>query len=339
VALVALLAAAGCAPGSGDGFGLAQNCASASLPPGGGTGAATSHGQPSRNDGAVEVTPDGAGFRARRSVHISNDFGGAAQADVEFSTANGSVVSCAGGQGGYGIWVLLDARAPTEQEARDALDSMVVNHQDVLAGGLLKLATRVEFRETTTGQNLPLPVNTGSSPAVQRAASILAGMPSAPSYVFTHSTTNGPVEASGFSGTAAALDSTNGSVALNGRWAQASLDTTNGPLYASGDFAAVTGDTTNGPVYAELATIRSVDASFNATNSSIEVALAVSGSPGFDLTADTTNGYASISVAGAQPVGEQHGDSAHHMTPDYASRAVKVNVDGNATNGNISIHD
>lgn len=335
---VAMALLAGCTPGS-DADGQAQSCALLQIPATGSSGSAASHGQPRRSDGAVEVSRDEQGFRARRSVQLSNDFGGAAQAEVEFSSINGSVISCAGGQGGYGIQVLLEARAATEQEAREALASMVVNHQDVLAGSLLKLATQIEFRETESGQNLPLPVSTGAASPVRRSASLIAALPPAPSYVFNHRTTNGVIEASGFSGTAAALGSTNGSVALDGRWSQATLDTTNGSVFVSGDFAAITGDTTNGPVFAQLATVRSVDATFNATNSSIDIELAASGAPGFDLRADTTNGRAHIAVAGAQPIGEQRGNSAHHMTPDYAGRAIKVNVQARASNGDVGIHN
>ena len=337
-ALLALSATLlGACAGGGDGDGRGLSCASAAPPAGGGVGSATAHGTPIRDDGTVVVIPDAQGFRASRVVTLTNDFGGATQADVEFSTQNGGVVSCASGQGGYGIRVSLEARAPTEQQAREALGSMEVVHEDVLAASLLRLSTRVEFHEATIGQNLP--VNIGSDSSIQRAASILAGMPGSPSYVLGQSSTNGPVEASGFSGTSGSLDSTNGSMTLDGRWDQASLDTTNGPVYVAGDFASVSGSSTNGPVYAQLATRRSTDASFSATNSSIEVVLGVSGAPGFDLNADTTNGRASIRVAGAEPVGNQEPNSAHHQTPDYATRAVQVQVSADATNGSVSIHD
>jgi hypothetical protein len=328
--VMAVLAAAACGGGTTDSvFGIA-GCGD-NLPATGGTGSAVSHGQPQRNDGPVEVAQDGQGFVARQVVTISNDFGGANSADVTFSTVNGNVAACPGGQGGYGVRVSLQARGMSAQEAQAQLATMSVQNTDALAGVTLHVTTQVTF-----GQ----PVQIGGVTSTgQRTASILSALPAAPSYVFRHSTTNGNVEAPGFSGTSAQLDATNGSVALNGRWDQASASVTDGFVSVNGDFASLSASSTNGDVHAGMQTRRSSSASVSSTNGGVEVALARSGSPAFDLTADTTNGMTSINVAGTAPVGSQTAHSKHRQSPDYSTNSVKISVDASSTNGDVGIHD
>jgi len=331
-ALAALIA--GCAGAPAESLGrVCETGADVAVP---GPGSAGSHGEPQRDDGEVEVTREGAEFRARRVVTVVNDFGGAAQSDVTFATQNGTITSCPDRSGGYGVQAELVAYGATEDAARQALASLVVRHDDVLLNGTLSLNTTVEFRAIEEApEPLPLP-GTGNE---RRRASLSALLPSGVRHAFHHSNENGDVQAIGFAGTVAELDTTNGSVLLAGVWDQATLETTNGMVYAAGNFAGLDASTTNGSISAVLETTRDTTAVFDASNSMIDVGLAVSGDPGFDLAAETTNGRAAIRVRGAQPVGEQQPESAHHQSPDYTSHAVQVAVSASNTNGDIAIHD
>jgi hypothetical protein len=292
-----------------------------------GRGNAAGHGQPQRDDGEVSVAADGTGFRATRTVTLSNDFGGAPNADVMLTSSNGSIDACVLDGGGYRFKVRLEARGTTEAEARQTLDSMQVQHGDTLAANTLQLATRVEFLPRLPGQSQ------------QRSASIVAGLPVAAAYRFRHQTTNGDVSALGFSGPQAQLGSSNGSLALDGRWDQTGLSTTNGLVAVSGDHAALDASTTNGLIDARLQTARSATARFSGTNTGIEVRLERRLDPGFDLTADTTNGRAEIRVAGTEAVGQQTPQHAQRRTPGYSGKPQQIEVRASTTNGNVLIRD
>lgn len=334
-----LLALAACGGPDSSSVKSSPQCDAVGADDGPGAGSAASHGQPRRSDGEVVVSQQNGQFRATRLVSIANDFGGAAQAQVDLSSMNGNVSACVRQGGGYRINVTLEARAPTEQAARDALDTMVVNHGDALAAGALALNTRVDFATGGAGSGITIAGIDlgGASGDVQRGAHIAAGLPAGASYRFNHMTSNGDVEDSGFSGAAAKLSSSNGSVALDGRWDTASLDTSNGVVAVSGDYAALDASTTNGVIGAALATQRSLSATLSSSNGLVDVMLQPSGA-GFDLQAGTTNGQASIDVPGTDPVGPQTGTSAHRRTPDYSSRSVQVQVNASSSNGNASIH-
>ena len=81
---------------------------------------------------------------------------------------------------------------------------------------------------------------------------------------------------------------------------------------------------------------RSLTADFETANGEIDVAL--DGSAGYDLVADTTSGTVRIDVAGTVAVGEQTATSAHRRSGDYDSRAVKAQIGASTSNGRIDIH-
>ncbi len=302
-------------------------CGEVQADDGPGAGTAGSHGQAQRSDGDVQISQEGSDVVARQLVSIANDFGGAGNGNVTLTTTNGDVLDCVRGNGGYRTNVHLEGRGSTEQEARAALASMSVAHSDMLTAGTLRLSTVVQFNNagsTSGGISLPPIIGTGSSGGsgnLRRSASIVAGLPSAPSYAFNDSTTNGDVIAAGFSGSDAKLSTTEGDIGLDGDWGQSTLST------SDGDIAA------------QLHTSQSGSHNVSTTNGDIDVALAISGTPGFDLSASTTNGAANIDVAGTDPVGEQTATSAHRQSPGYSGSAVKISVGADSTNGDVTIHD
>lgn len=300
-----------------------------------GAGSATSHAQPQRSDGAVNISTSGGMIVARKLVTIVNDFGGASVAQVGLSTPNGSVIACNRRAGGYGSKLMLEARAPTEADARRGLDSITVNHTDTLAANTLRLNTTVNFGSLSTGPG-GLPVSEANN--IQRLAAIVAGLPPAAAYAITPSGSNGDVRVSGLSGSTADLSASNGSVTLDGRWDNATLNTQNGIASVSGDYASLDVNASNGLVEAALQSSRNLDASFAASNGSVDVELAKSNA-GFDLTANATNGQARIDVPNTVAVGPQSATSGHRQTSDYSSRAVRAQVSADSSNGNVDIHD
>ena len=330
-AFALLLTACGGTSGHGQ-FGGGDDCAPVTGNDGPGAGSAGSHGTAQRSDGDVQIGNDGDEFVARQIVSIANDFGGASNATVALKTDNGDVANCVRPGGGYRVAALLEGRGASEQEARDALATMVVNHSDSLSAGTLHLSTTVQFNNPSGGGggsgsciNVPPVVvgcdsNGGSNQELHRRATILAGLPSTASYALDNSTGNGEAVAIGFNGSSAKLTSGNGEIALDGNWGQSTLDTG------------------NGEVFLRLGTARSGTHNVTTDNGEIDVELAITGSPGFDLSASTGNGEAVIDVPGTEPVGEQTQTSAHKRTPDYASRAVQIGVTANSGNQDVIIH-
>lgn len=301
-----------------------------------GTGTAASHAQPQRSDGAVTIASSGGMVTARRLVTLVNDFGAATQAQVDLATPNGSVIACPRSGGGYGLKLMLESRAPTEADARRGLDSITVNHTDTLAANLLRLNTSVQFGSLSTTGGLPGMGSDGSN--IQRTAAIVSGLPASASYAISPNGANGAVRVSGLNGSTADLGTSNGPVSLDGRWDTATLNTNNGLLRVSGDYASLDATTSNGLAEGDLQSSRNLDASFTASNGSVDVKLR-SSSAGFDLTAGTTNGRAEISVPNTVAVGTQSSTSMHRQSSDYTSRAVKAVVAARTTNGNVSLHD
>lgn len=301
-----------------------------------GAGSAGAHGTPQRVDGAVTIGTQGGMVTASKLVTVVNDFGGASAAQVDLSTPNGGVVACPRSGGGYGLKLMLQSRAPTEADARRGLDSIVVNHTDTLSGTTLRLGTTVQFNSLATGGvggvgATPDPGN------IQRSASIVGGLPPTASYALTATGANGDARSSGLSGSSAKLTSTNGSATLDTRWETANLSTTNGIASVSGDYATLDVATTNGLAEGSLGTARNVTATFTSSNGSVDVGLKRS-EAGVDLKGSATNGRVRIDAPNTVAVGAQSETSARRQSSDYSSRAVKVQVEGRTTNGNVDLH-
>lgn len=342
VLMLGVLFLSGCAPTDGGGsLSKLADCGAVTAADGPGAGSAAAHGQAQRDDGEIRVSQEGDEYRATQLIDLSNDFGGASLAQVDLASFNGSVQSCAREGGGYRIHVTLEGRGASEAEARSALQGLQVTHEDMLVAGTLRLNTRVQPTDMTGSSITLLGIEVGQGGAQadspRRSAHIVAGLPPAAGYTLQQSTGNGNVGAAGLSGSSASLDSSNGSVGLEGRWDSASLDTGNGVAAVSGDYADLSAHSGNGYVQAALHTVRSLQADLSAGNGFVEVALAGSGA-GYDLTADTINGRASIDVSGTEAVGEQSMNSAHRRSADYASRAVQVQVSASSSNGDALIH-
>jgi hypothetical protein len=329
VLLLVLLQAAGCTvPGDAGSAPptaraeFEQACEDVRADDGPGQGSADTHGVPQRSDGEIEIRQQGAEFVATRSVSIVNDFVGAAQSDVRLESFNGNVIACERDGGGYRMLVQLYGVGASEAEARRAVESLEVRHDDMLLADGLTLETRVE--STANG--------------LRHGASIHAGLPVAPDHAFDFRTANGATMAGAFHGRSAQLASANGFVILSGSWDAARLASENGNVSATGDYAELDASSSNGAVSAILLTARSLVARLSTSNGPAEVVLPAPTEAGFDLIAQAINGSASIDVEGTEPQGEQTPSAAHYRTPDYDSRAVQARVEVSTTNGDASIH-
>lgn len=295
---------------------------SGAVPQGDNAGTPSSHGEPAREESAVTVTRDGSQYVARKTVTLSNDFGGASAADVTLKTVNGGASAKSWSQGGYESLVSLTGRAPTEQQARDALAKMSVVHSDKLGSGRLTLSTEVKF-PSTFGQQ------------VSGQASIVLSTPPQPSYVLILKTVNGAVSSAGLGGSSISAQTTNGAVDVAGAFNSVTAGADNGGIDLAGKANSVKASTSNGRIEASLEPTASGSYRFTTVNGGIDVELRGSGA--FDVEAGCVNGGVSIDLAGGEAVGSQSGKHKHVRSTGYDAAAVKVTVDADTVNGSIDI--
>ncbi len=185
-----------------------------------GSGSPESHGEPVVEEGPVDVQRDGQTWRARRTVTITNDFGGASRSSVSVSTPAGSLAIAPGAvdeapAGGYGIRVELQASGVTEDQARSAVEAMRVRHSDALDGGTLRLETVVDAGGVD-------PRDPARDPLAARAIAVAGGgsvtyaLPAGPVHDVEAETGAGSVSVANLDAGTLAISTGAGSVALTG---------------------------------------------------------------------------------------------------------------------------
>jgi hypothetical protein len=330
--LVAALLSSGCISALAGDHPLPDPAASGA-PAGPNAGSPATHGLPQRTETPVKVELGAGGYVASKDVTVRNDFGGAANAKLRLATQNGAIAAAAWSQGGYQLAAHLEGRGKTEQEARAALDTLAVDNQDTLAGGLLGFGLQVKFNEPPAPLPVTPPVGLPQVNTLQRSASIVASLPAAPAEDLGVDTTNGHIRVEGLHGPRLDADTTNGALDVAGAWDAAKLDTTNGGIHLAGLVNDLHADTTNGGIDGTLESQRTCTQSLETTNGAIDVRVKDDGH-GYAIHGHTTNGRVTIDVAGAQASGK---DSQHATTPGFDGEAVQVTLKASSTNGNVEV--
>jgi hypothetical protein len=279
----------------------------------------------SREDSAVTALPNtSGGFTATQVVTLSNDDGGASAAVVSLVNHVGGVTSSAG-TSGYQIQITLRADAPTEQQARDALASMSVEHRDGLGAGILYLDNEVQFAAYSQSN-------------VNRTATVTATLPQDLDYRLGQYTGVGAVTSTGLAGESADFATGTGDATLSGTWDQADARASTGDVTFSGDIASLRGAASTGSVRATLSGMRDTQADLDSSVGDIDVTVSPVAGAGFDLEGWTQVGSIVILVAGTEPVGTQSDEHGHYRSPDYASSNPQVRVAGSTSVGDVLIH-
>lgn len=279
-----------------------------------------------RNDAAVTVLPNiSGGFTASQVITISNNDGGTNQAVVNLLNQSGSIASSAS-SGGYQVQITLQADAPTEQQARQALATMSIAHTDALDGSTLYLNNEVQFAEYQASN-------------VNRTALVAAALPSALDYQLYQRLISGALGSSGLGGSDVQFDTTSGASTLSGTWDAAGISSISGAATASGDIASLHISTVSGVVQTTLSSARSSHSDIESTSGGIDATVTRTGNSGFDLEGQTNSGTAAVAVAGTQPVGTQTSNHAHYRSDNYATSSPQVSVNARSTSGSILIHE
>jgi hypothetical protein len=308
-------------------------------------GTPSGHGAPQVDRGQVAVSREGSHWRATQVIEVSNGFGGADRAAASLASLNGGIdVQGTDGNGYHGT-VTLHGTGTSEQMARDALATLELRTPDSLDGTSLSFGLQVVA--TTTS----LPSEAG------RGGSIDLETPRGPLYSLGADTSNGGIHLKGLRGDRLSGDTSNGDVTLtdiasnhvgmdtsnggikaNGFAAtDATLATSNGGIDIDGAADTITLDTSNGPIDAKLQPTATGHYTLDSSNGQITLKLKGDGQTGFDATASTSNGRASITLAGGEAVGSQDTDAVHVRTAGFSGKAVQATIVADTSNADIHI--
>lgn len=322
LAVMGLALLAGCldddstqSAGSFDGISAGQ------APTGSGAGSSSTHGARTTTESPVTISRQGSDYIAKKTFTYDNDFGGAANADVKLKTVSGGVEFADWNSGGYQIVASLQARASSEQAARDNLARLKVVQSDRLSGDRLTIDAEVQF---------PAGVN-------QLSGSLLARLPASPAYRLTGTTISGGAAAHGLGGPSISLTTTSGGVSAVGAFNTANLQTSSGGIALDGTFNLVKAETTSGGIEGRVRSTASGSLTLATTSGGVSLRLLGASTNGYDVTGDASSGGVSLSIGQSEPVGSQSPNHKHVRTVGYAEAPIRVVVDASTGSGGVSV--
>lgn len=292
-----------------------------SPPTGPQAGSPSTHRDPERSESGVRIEQQGGQVVAIQTVTITNDFGGADGAVVEFTTRAGGIAVQGGSGGGYKVVVTLKGFGDSEEEARGRLARLSVSHSDEL-GENLALATTVHFPDSSNGMS----------------GGIAAYFPTAPAYRLDLDTSSGGIAVDDLGGPAIDAQTSSGGIAIEGAYDSIKARASSGGIAidaSAGDVDAVTG---SGGIAAELEPLRTGTWRLEAGSGGVAVTLE-RGNAGFDVTADAGSGGVQVSVRGSEDVGSQSARHRHVRTSGFDAAGTQVTVEAETGSGGVAVTD
>jgi hypothetical protein len=327
LALAASLALSGCLSDSGASLAGIPEGQPASGP---NAGSPANHGTPQRGESAVTVTGPGllggTQYVASKTITITNDFGGASQATVSLSTGAGGVTTRDWNEGGYKLVALLQARAPSESQARSALSAMVLEHTDRLSGDTLTLASVVRS-----------PSN--PAPGVSYSGTLAESLPRQPAYSISLNAGSGGATSQGLNGPSIDADTGSGGISIDGRFGRLTASAGSGGVDLSGTANEVRADTGSGGISARLRAGGSGSWDFDTGSGGVDLAIVRGGNDGYDVEASAGSGNVDVDLSDGQALGTQRDNHAHVRSSGYSDAAIQVRVTATAGSGGIAIDD
>lgn len=298
-----------------------------------------------RADGDVRTYQENGRWYAEKIITLTGGTGSASLLDVGLSTGNGHVDAAPRADSTYRIVVELQGQGDTEQQARQKLDEIRVDHSDDVDDGTLLLRTRA-----TTPENR----------WTNQSAHIDAEIPTQIELEDLSMTTgNGALDATDLTGGTASFDTGNGAITLAAlTFDEAAAESGNGQVSVQGgSYGALGIGTGNGQIDVDGAHAGDLDAStgngqidvqgtptggawaVSTGNGGVEVVVPDSSQYGYDAQGVTSpyTGTVTIDLAGTEPVGEQEDHSKHERTTDYDRRQVKTQITAQTGNGGVGI--
>ncbi|HUR25620.1 MAG TPA: DUF4097 family beta strand repeat-containing protein [Candidatus Thermoplasmatota archaeon] len=339
-------------------------------------GDARSHGTPERDDGTVESGMEPPlqlpSSWARRTVTITNDFGGADLGTVFAGVDAGSITVVPGEGSTYTVEATIEARGLTEQEARDALDRVEVTHDDVLESDGLHLTTVV--KERPAQQALPLlQVGYGNWATVD----LVLTLPAGPAYDLTADSSFGEIDVSGLRGPsflltvssgnivaheinagllaietssgdaelttirADSLEATLSSGTLTGTEmmvGKAVVDVSSGSIDLEGVFDTLEADSGSGSIGVEAHAMASGAYDLSASSGDIDLRLLTSPVRAYHVMADAGSGEVDVELDDSDTLDEED-DHAEVVSDGFDAAPIKTVVELETGSGSIQVSD
>lgn len=339
-------------------------------------GEAGAHGEPQRDDGAVEsgMSPplQIPAAWARRTITISNDFGGASLGTVFAGVDAGSITILPGEGDSYSIEATIEATGLTEQEARDTLDRIELTHDDVMEPDGLHLNTVV--REKPAQQMLPfIVIGAGSWATV----SLTITLPQGPAYDLTADASFGELDVSGLRGPSFLLAVSSGHIVaeeinagllaietssgdadletvkagmLEANLSSGSLtgvelsvgkalvDVSSGDIDLEGTFDTIEADSGSGGITIEAYALSSGAYTLEASSGDIDLRLLTDPLRAYHVTADAASGSVEVDLEDADTLDEDD-DHVEVMSNGFDEAPIKTIVELETGSGNIEVSD
>lgn len=275
-----------------------------------GPGDPATHGPPTVDRGEIHTQEKGDMWEARQSINITNDMGGALEVSYAVTVPAGGIAAShqAPHQAdqddapeGYRTHIVLRAQAVTEEQARQGVRSMELEHSDTLEGTTLHLRTEVRTLPQGPGDAADLdPADVVGATATTRSAGVELHLPDGPHY---------------------ALD----------------LATGAGGIAATGAFPTVHATTGAGGI--DLGLVPWASGTVTAETQAGGVAITLDGGSanGYDAQATTQAGGVQITLPDAEDVGEQSSTHQHKRTRGFSDRPLQTTVQATTQAGGVTI--
>lgn len=337
-------------------------------------GQASGHGEPQRDDGTVEsgMSPplQVPTFWARRTVTITNDFGGASLGHAFFGADAGSIAVATEAGDAYTVEVSLEAQGLTEQDARDALDRIEVTHTDALQDDGLHLSTVVKQRDPAS----PIPfVSVGGGSFAW--ADVKVTLPAAPAYELAADTSYGEVSVSDLRGPAVQLTTSSGGITaqrlnagtleietssgdidldtvqaddLNAsassgevtgatlRLGKAVVDTSSGDIDLQGAIDTLEADASAGGITLDAYARHSGAYKLSTSSGDVDVTLLTGEGRAYHVTAEADSGQVTVDLPDSH-ADKERDDRADVTTDGFDDAAVQTVVDVETSSGDITV--
>lgn len=337
-----------------------------------GAGTAADHGAPKREVSAVttELGQDGR-WHARKTVTLTNDFGGATDARVHIGFAAGELRVAPDSNGGYTYLIELDVAAASEAAAKEGLREVELKHADRLQGGTLALSTHVELPQADSpapGVNLGgrldrhLSVSFAAHLAPQAGYDMEADTASADIQVadlrgdrVDLSTASGDIRVSGTRTERVEAESASGDITLedvtaeattlsgassditaSGAFGEVDVGTASGEIDVTGKVTAFEAGSASGDITARLTPTRSGAFDIASTSGSVALTLATGATYGYFVSAETVSGDIDVDLPDSERTRDDD-DHVHVKTNGLDRREVRVEAEIVTTSGDITV--
>ena len=337
------------------------------------------HGEPQWSNGTItsgtEPNQVPSGW-ARQEVTVRNGFGELLLGELSVGIPAGAITVQVEDRADYEVRALIEVRAASEEQARDAMERTRLEHADAVDGDTLVLSDRVVTDPVQTlpvDPPVPLPnVHLGD---VQTLTTIVVALPLHPAVDAFLSASSGPVSVSGLRGGTLEADTSSGGITvhqaqLRELWASTSsggvdvrdtvademaLSTSSGGIHAkdvvvetldagassggielSGVFTDIEASTGSGGIVLDAVPGASGTYELSTSSGGIEVRLPAAGHA-YKATADVSSGDIDIDIAGAKTRMSEDERHAEAESPGFEDAELATEIVADASSGGIEI--